>query len=48
MTHYGKYGNADVMKPKDWQEIISNDTTSDAAEMSKLGDSVWDATTSTC
>jgi hypothetical protein len=48
MTHYGKYGNVDVMKPKDWQLITTTDSTTDAADISKLGDAVWNAQTSTC
>lgn len=45
MTHYGKYGNANIFYPLDWQKI---DETAKDAEYSKLGDTKWDDSTSTC
>ena len=42
MKVYGKFGNANLYYPKDWQAIKEDES------FGKLGESVWNGETGTC
>jgi len=42
MSHYGKFGNADIFFQKDWIQIKED------ASFKNLGKTKWDEATQTC
>lgn len=52
MKIFGKYGNADIFKTKDWSEVYEYEkdpaTGFENVKFSNLGTSTWDSTSETC